>query len=223
MSDLLQASLHWSSLPLTVLLVLVVIYWLLAVFGAVEADSLDLDLDLDADVDADLELEGDAEAPHGGALHSVMQFLYLGDVPVMIPVTCLVVLSWAISVLANHYFNPALSGWLTLALFIPNLMVSFLATRFITTPIARFYQKLEKEQDPQVKIIGSVCEITSPRAGKGLASAIIRTDGAPIQLNVSLEGESELVKGDQALVTRFDKQRRIHIIVPARDGLLENL
>ena len=90
-------------------------------------------------------------------------------------------------------------------------------------PIAILYKKFEEDEDAKIKVVGNICEITSLNVGKELGSAVIRTGGAPIQLNVIHDGEGELLKGEKAHVVRHDKERRIYYITRLRDGMEDSI
>ena len=70
MSELIQAAIHWSTLPLTVMLGLVVFYWLLTILGAIDLDGFDFDFDTDTDIDADLDVDADGEMQSSSPLVS---------------------------------------------------------------------------------------------------------------------------------------------------------
>ena len=76
MGELLKECCLAVNLPVTVMLVTVLGYWLMVIVGVLGLDALELDLDVDGDLDADLD--------GGGWLGSALEFLYLGDVPVVI-------------------------------------------------------------------------------------------------------------------------------------------
>ncbi|MDB4773036.1 hypothetical protein OAG20_03255, partial [Verrucomicrobiales bacterium] len=77
MSELLQESLRFYNFPITVCFVLVVLFWMITVFGIVDSDALEPNLDLDADVDVDAQV-------HGGSIGlGLLRFFNLGEVPLM--------------------------------------------------------------------------------------------------------------------------------------------
>ncbi|MEM7312397.1 MAG: hypothetical protein AAF497_04520, partial [Planctomycetota bacterium] len=50
-----------ATVPFTIMLGLVVLYWFMVILGAVGMDTLDVDMDMDADVDLDLDFDVDAD------------------------------------------------------------------------------------------------------------------------------------------------------------------
>ena len=53
MMELVTAAFLPVNFVLTVLLILVVLYWLMVIIGALDADLFDIDFDTDVDVDVD--------------------------------------------------------------------------------------------------------------------------------------------------------------------------
>ena len=73
MGDVIQQALTWYNLPLTLLLGVITLYWLMVIIGVLSADSLDFDVDtgdidvgvdLDADADVDIDAAHDFSADH---------------------------------------------------------------------------------------------------------------------------------------------------------------
>ena len=74
MIEFLQECILPVNLPLTILMGLVLSYWLMVIVGVLGLDVIDLDLDLDADVDLDLDTGVDAEVD-GGLFGDAMRYI----------------------------------------------------------------------------------------------------------------------------------------------------
>ena len=104
------------NLPFTVLLGLIVLYWLLVALGA-------LDVHLFSDVDGDLHHDMHHEADHDLAgFTKVLHFVGIGDVPVMVIVSVLGLAMWLCSMLANFYLTDG-SQLYALALYLYSLQL----------------------------------------------------------------------------------------------------
>ncbi len=195
MSELLQESLRFYNFPITVCFVLVVLFWMITVFGIVDSDALEPNLDLDADVDVDAQV-------HGGSIGlGLLRFFNLGEVPLMILLSVLITLVWAGAVALNYYFNPGQSfliagGWL-----FANGVVSLLLTKFLTVPLKPLMRKL-KEGEKHRPVIGRACVIKTSEVTETFGQAEAEDDsGNPLLLHVRVsEGQKSLAKGDRALV-----------------------
>ena len=195
MSELLQESLRFYNFPITVCFVLVVLFWMITVFGIVDSDALEPNLDLDADVDVDAQV-------HGGSIGlGLLRFFNLGEVPLMILLSVLITLVWAGAVALNYYFNPGQSfliagGWL-----FANGVVSLLLTKFLTVPLKPLMRKL-KEGEKHRPVIGRACVIKTSEVTETFGQAEAEDhSGNPLLLHVRVsQGQKSLAKGDRALV-----------------------
>lgn len=195
MSELLQESLRFYNFPITVCFVLVVLFWMITVFGIVDSDALEPNLDLDADVDVDAQV-------HGGSIGlGLLRFFNLGEVPLMILLSVLITLVWAGAVALNYYFNPGQSfliagGWL-----FANGVVSLLLTKFLTVPLKLLMRRL-KEGEKHRPVIGRACVIKTSEVTETFGQAEAEDDsGNPLLLHVRVsQGQKSLAKGDRALV-----------------------
>jgi len=126
MGELLEAIFQAVNLPFTLLLALVVLYWLSVILGFLDVDTFDIDaLDVDVDFDTDVDVDADADI---GALGAVAQFFGIGHVPIAIPFSVLFLSLWAGSVLLNDFFNPDMTWPRAGLLFIPNLLIALIVT-----------------------------------------------------------------------------------------------
>ena len=109
MNELIQTAFAPVNLVYTFLLILVLIYWLFIIIGALDFGSLDLDFDIDADVDVDMDIDVDAdidtdvEAGSGaGWFIGFLHFFNFGKMPFMVIMSFLILFSWTFSMLANY-------------------------------------------------------------------------------------------------------------------------
>lgn len=90
------------NLALSVMLVLILFYWVVVVLGAVGLDSLDFDLDFDGepDIDIDTDLDTDASLLDAGLGTAILKFFHIGTVPVLILLSVFILSLWAIGVVS---------------------------------------------------------------------------------------------------------------------------
>jgi hypothetical protein len=103
MLELFAESIRPINLPLSVLVAVITLYWVLVGFGLL---GLDFGADAELDVDSgagDLDLEGDPNSDSGGGewLSSVLGFVNIGEVPITIVISVLGLCAWVLSVLVN--------------------------------------------------------------------------------------------------------------------------
>ena len=66
MGELFELSVSGANLPFTIMLGLVILYWVGVILGALDIELFDFDLDLDGD--ADIDVDADAGAVGGGGI-----------------------------------------------------------------------------------------------------------------------------------------------------------
>lgn len=212
MQALLQEALLPVNMVFTILLVFVMLYWLTVILGLIDISALDVDLDLDADVDADVDVDADTDmdSHSSGWLSSSLQFFNFGKVPFMVVFSFLTLCMWALSILANHYFGHG--SWITVAvLLIPNLAVSLLVTKIITTPLIPVFRHFDGSAEP-IEYIGQECTLTLPASSTDMGQAEVLIDDTPLLINVKLEEGNLLDRGSKALVINESPDGRYYII-----------
>ena len=122
----------------TICLVLSLIYWLFVIIGALDFEAFDLDLDIDGDIDADMDVDASGGSP--GLLIGIFKFLNLDSVPFMVFFSFFSLVAWAIGIMASSYISGDLLT--SLAIFIPNIFISLILAKYITTPLAPLFKNL---------------------------------------------------------------------------------
>lgn len=207
MKEIWEQALISYNLPLTVLLGLVLLFWVASLLGVGDFDAeLDADLDLDAD--------GDAGSSAEGALGFLLRVVNAQDVPLMLVLSLLTLFMWAIAIASNFYFNPEQSSALALLFFVGGFFVSALLVKLVTQPMRSFFRSMKQEKEHQEPLIGSTGQVKSRTLDGNFGQCeVIRPKGAPALLNCRLaEGEKPLRRGDPILVIGFDARDRKFII-----------
>src|SRR5690606_35609471 len=133
MLELITESLRAPNLPATILLMIVLVYWLVSLLGFFDLDMFDTDVEADADAHAD------GHAGGHGALHSISEFFHLGDIPITILISFFALFFWMVTVLLNHYLGNT-SMIFALILYVPGVFVGLFFTKIIALPMSRFYK-----------------------------------------------------------------------------------
>ena len=210
MGELIQAAFSPVNLVLTVLLILVVLYWLMVILGALDVDLFDIDLDADIDADAD----ADVDIADGGFLRGLLLFFYIGEIPIMILVSILVLSMWSISVIANYRLNPSGSMLIGLPILAGNFVASLFVCKVFFMPFRKFFKALSKDANASRPVIGRICTITTTEVSKKMGQAEMSSKGAPILINVVAEGDHVFHKGDEAVVTGKNSENGVYTIAP---------
>lgn len=207
MNELIAEALRWYNLPWTVLLGIVALYWAVATIGLIDLDFLDFDFDFDADADLDADVSG-----HGGGLMGAFfDFLQIGNVPLMVILSGIIGIGWALSLLANYYMNPSaiaiVGAGIAIAASLPSLVISSILMR----PLAMFYKRLEEDTDGNLTMIGRTCIVRTDRVDEHFGQAEVATSDGPLIINVRIgEDSTTLSNGDSALIIGQDKEHMLY-------------
>jgi hypothetical protein len=207
MTEIYEQAIRLLNFPFSLLLGLVVIYWVFAIIGVLDLDVLNFSTDADIsgghlDVDGG---DGDVHLDHGGhgALHHIFGYLHVGEAPVTVILSLLTTFMWAISMTSNYYFNQGDSLLLGLCFLIPNFLGSITATGIAVIPVAALFRKLNDEENVRKDVLGEIGTVLTSKVDHESGQIEIATGAAPITVNARTSTKDEiLVKGKKAVVVR---------------------
>lgn len=201
------------NLPFSILLGLVVLYWLFVAIGL-----MGMDFGVDADIDADI--DGSIADGHTGLFSGLLNFVNIGEVPITIVLSFLTLCIWTLSITVNYYWTGS-SFILGLAAYLPIFLVSLVLTRFLTMPFRPLMRALNRQGDEHLPVVGRTCTITTSEATASFGQAQIETKGAPILINVRTADGEPLSRGTTGLIVRKDETKDVFFVVPVTSDRLE--
>jgi hypothetical protein len=179
MDELIDAALAVSTLPLTILLGVVGIYWLTVMVGLLDIDMFDSDMDLDSD----------------GLVGQIFGF---GDAPFMLGFSLAVGFSWMLAVPLEHllHLNGA-AAWLGLG---ASVVGGYLLAKLAAVPLSRVFRHFNMEKDVVDSIEGQLCTLLYDTNSKVTSQGRIHTNSSPVEINVRARPGQELTQGSKVLV-----------------------
>ncbi len=222
MMELFSEAFRLVNLPFTILLILVILYWLLVALGAVGGPAADADLDVHANAHIDHEVDidtmhhnveghhGHGQGDSGSWWGNTLKFVNLGDVPVMVVLSVLILSMWCTGMIFNRWAGN--SYLLAIGFLGVNFLISVVITRYVTLPLKPLFRMLNKEFDEKVEIIGKHCRIVTSEATPDFGQAEIATGGVPLLIHVRTMNDAVLQRGDVAVIVREDQDRRVFFI-----------
>lgn len=203
--ELLDAAFSPVNLLPTLLLAIVLVYWVFVMVGVLDIHFGDFHLDLHADADVDgLDVS---------FLNNVLAFFNLGHIPLMVFLSFLVLPMWIMSILANYYTGNSML-WLSFVFLVPNFIVSLFVAKILTTPFVKVFSALSKENDIDEIVIGKMCTVLIAASEDKTGQASIKTDGAPLMLNIRTTAGKMLEKGKSGLVIDYNSDKNIYTVEP---------
>ena len=185
MNTLLLEAFSPANIFVTILFLLIVLYWLFVILGALDLDFLDFDIDLDADADMEVDVDTDVDVSSSAgasAFVSILHFFNIGAMPFMIYFSLLILVIWNFSILANYYIpNRALP--LGLLLLMPNVVVSLFVTKMLTNPFLPFFKSMNVRHK-DTDLIGQIATTISPVSDTKMGQAEISINNNFLTLNI---------------------------------------
>ena len=209
--SLLMAPSVW---PYSILLGLILLYWLTVFVGALDLDFLDFDLDsdVDADVDMDVDADVDADAEAGlGWLGETLTFYNIGRVPFMIFLSVLVLFLWVGAALAFSFF-PETKLLFLLAL-VPNVLVALFLTKGSTAPFRAMHGKMTQTGTAKRDLVGKIGEVILAVKPGRQGRIEVKTDGETFVLDVTTN-EEEIPTGEKALIVEYHPADDQYVVSP---------
>jgi hypothetical protein len=206
--ELFQAAISPHQILLSLLLALVVCYWLLVILGA---------MDFDTDIpDADLNVDSDGHHAHhgmstGGVWLTAGRFLGFSQVPLVVWGSFMVLFLWFGSLVLNQVWNPSQNTLQAFILILPNLIGSLIITKLVTIPVAKLFKAMADSDTEAEVVIGRTGTVCSIEADETYGQLEITANGAPLLINVRTQGGT-LAKGTRAKITAAGPDNAFYFI-----------
>lgn len=190
MQNLVEASLQFPTVGLTIALGIALVYWLCVAIGG-------LDLDFDP-------FDGDAADGDGA-------WFGLGSVPVTVSMSLVVLLSWCASVLATSYLA-ASASWIRMVVLVLAIIVALPIVALLVRPLAPLFNVREAKSNADY--IGQTCTITTGSVDGAFGQATVEDGGTVLVIQVRCDQDARFGRGDLAQIVDFDPVREAYVIAP---------
>lgn len=231
MNELLLTAFGFPTVVFTVLLGVVLAYWVLVFLGALSVNLLgagDVGLDgHDLGLDGhDLGLDGHGDAGDAGAHHvgndaSILGALKLRSAPATLVLSLLITFSWLLSVLlsgALHSYVPGLEGVLgKLVVLVAAPLLSLPFVAITIRPLAPLF--IVHQAKAHQELVGQIVTIRSGSVGKRFGEATFDDGAAGLIVQVRCDGDEGFGRGDQALLIAWDEAHDTFTAAPMKDLL----
>jgi len=213
----MEANLLWETLSsyptgiYTVLIGVLVIFWLFAIIGALDIDIISFDADLDLDVDGDIEIPGFV-----GLLHT----LGFTGVPFTIVLSVLIFLAWIFTYIVSAYLLPVIpTTLLKLLVGTATLITSFLIAIPLTSKIVSPLRKLALENSAKSNkdYLGGMCKVTSLSVDETFGQGKIQTTGTSLVVRIRTAIPNDIKKGDIVRPISYDETENVYHVVTNKE------
>ncbi|WP_433374078.1 hypothetical protein [Streptosporangium sp. CA-115845] len=191
MGQFVDATLSFPTVLFTFLLLVIIAYWVLVVFGV-------------------FGFEGDGDGSEASGATGFLSGLGLGGVPAALVISLLVVVAWFASLVGGTLFTgtPAL-----VAVLVAALVCAWACTRLIVLPLRRL---IPKERVPsRADFVGRACVIRTSRVGSDFGQAeVTAPDGSSALVQVRQTGDDVFAAGSTALIFAYDPPGEFFWVMP---------
>lgn len=205
MKELIEVSFAPANFILTVLAILAVIYWIAIIFTGLDVDVADTNLE------NDITKPDVGQAEGQGFWQSLVDFLYIGELPVMFIVSIIIFSMWLINVNVTALLGieNSILGFL---IYIPALFISILVTKVIAKPFVKLYAVFNHKGEQEIDFIGKVGRVTSPMSQVRLGQIEIQLAEDVLKVYAkSLENE-EILFGETVMILEESVDKKFYLV-----------
>lgn len=218
MTPFIENITSFPTVVFTCFLLIVVLYWLLAIIGLLSVDLLDIDAgDVDVgDLDAGGSVDADTAITKANVLAGLLLRFGLNGVPVTIILSFIALLGWLICYYAVYFIMALVPSdlvrWLVA---IPILLGSFyggvMATAVVIRPLRPLFKSTEQSKPSD--LVGKVAIVKSLEVDQEFGEAIVGFGGAELLLKVRAEGDKKYKKGDAVVLMEYLEARNVYRVL----------
>lgn len=215
MKELFDATFSAVNIIPTILLMFVMAYWLLVIFGALDISSFDFDVDIDADAEMDFDAEAEADATGEISVswfNNVLSFFNLDKLPLMVFLTFWIIPMWLISIMTNHILGNHFFI-LSIVFLIPNMIVSLFVAKPITFPFIKLFNYLDKDSETSQVLLGATGKVIVGADDKKIGQGDVNIKGSNYRLNIKTK-RGTIKRGETMLVVNYIKSEKHYIVEP---------
>ena len=232
LTDILFSSVN---MPLTVLLIILFIYWILTMLSGLDFDlDFDVEVDMDVEVDTDIELDttldsgnvsfddfANAEVKKENILPNrrkdlkwwqiILVYFNFVELPFMFTFTFWILCWWFLTVFFTNFTHSYENSFGFIIFFIA-IIPSLFLTKILTSPFKGFFKNFSKKGEESLDLLGRRATLLSNLSGDKLGSVKLTIDSSPINVYAkSLNGE-KINSGQEVLIIKESPDKKYYFI-----------
>lgn len=205
-----QIVLSFPTVLFTILLLVVVGYWLLVILGATEISVLDIELDLDADASS---LE---------AVTGLMMRMGLYGVPVTIIISLVAIISWLISYYSVYFFfglipTEILRYLLAVPVILGAIYFAVMLTAALIKPLRPLFKKLD--QKTVKRVLGQVAVVRSTTLTNLSGEVVLADGGAGLIFKARSRGTETFSRGARVVLLEYVPELYFYWVISEEEFL----
>lgn len=207
MAQFLLHSLAFPTVIFSLLLVVVIVYWLIAAFGLVGLDSLDIET---PDIDS-------SELAASGLTAILLKFR-LNGVPLTLVISLFTLYGWLLSYFIQLYLLSMLPigvwhyvlGAFTL---LPGLLIALQLTALTLKPLRHWLRLRQGSATTAQSLIGKSAVVRSPIVSQDRGEAILEDGGAGLIVKVRALDSNQYQRGERIVILDYHPEMHCYSVV----------
>lgn len=220
MRELFELSFTPVNAFLSIMCIVMVLYWLLVIFGALDADFFSIEFDAEPVFDADLNTI-DVESPADRASHEgsegngffqdVLKFFHFDELPLMFILSLVFLTMWMLSINLTHYLGIS-SPFIGILLYIPYFIASLFVVKLFSKPLVYLYKYINHKGEEAIDFLGRRCVVVSrvEKDKMGIVELVVKGD--PIKIYAKSNTSEPLAAGTEAVIINESKDKKYYFI-----------
>lgn len=226
MKELFEISFTPVNAFLSIMCLLMLLYWLLVIFTGLDADYFSVDFHADAhfhigtDFDTDAHHSIEANTGHGkdaptdgepSTFVSILKFFNFDELPLMFMLTIIFFFMWFISINITHYFSINSVG-LGVLLLLPNFIVSLFVVKLVAHPLGYLYKHINHKGEEDIDFIGRRCTVVNAIRQDKIGQVELLVNGDTIKIYAKSNTGEELKVGQPAVIVNESDDKKYYLI-----------
>lgn len=225
MKELINIAFSEVNIFLSLLFILLVIYWVITTLTGIDFDmDVDVDVDVDADFDSGTNIDiqdlsnSEVKKEHvvrrRGKLSFFQVFLiYFNFVglPFMFTLTFMVLFWWAMTMVGT-YLTGSYNSAFGFLFFFGSIIPALVLTKIVTNPFKRFFKNFDAEGERSLELLGREGVLNSSISGDKITTLDVVIEGSPIKVYVQSKNGDAIVQGSKVEIVNHTSDKKIFII-----------
>ena len=198
----------------TFLMSIIVVYWLLALLGALDIEMFDGDIEIETGLDIDTDTEIESEGLSG--VTGFMAKWGLTGVPVTVVVSVLIVTSWLICYILASLLLPIIPFAIiktiaSIAMILLSFALSIPATAKLIQPLKKAF--VSHTAAKKSSFIGCECIVKTGKVNETFGQAVYEDGGAGMLFDIRADTTAGIKKGDSVVLKSYNEDEESYSVI----------
>lgn len=220
MKELFDLSFTPVNAFLSIVCIVMLLYWLLVIFTGLDPDFFSIDFEAEPVYDADLntidvenpgDRSGQSSNSGNGFFNDVLRFFQFDELPLMFILTLVFFSMWILSINLTHYLGIS-SVFIGVLLYIPYFIASLFVVKIFSKPLIYLYKFINHKGEEAIDFLGRRCVVVSRVEKDKMGTVQLMVKGDPIKIYAKSNSSEALTAGTEAVIVDESKDKKYYYI-----------